>query len=240
LLRCPELQKQPRQFVIWSISRGGLDSDESRLAEQALALAAKHKEPATLFDHHKERSGAERPTSLEQIFRLLGLPQSDWTRWMQLVAANDRGHLEALQQAGASPDEMREIRAADRRAQGITADDERAAQAAINHRDERCGGRLTVVRLAHERASAAADLIEPLLGGPGYQTLLVSCPKSVSFYGSGPLVKALANQFPNGYWGGNLPRRGYWGGAYDGEEVARYLMAHFTQDDTRSEQPEPG
>lgn len=37
-------------------------------------------------DHHGERAGADQPTSLEQVFALLGLPQERWTRRHALVA----------------------------------------------------------------------------------------------------------------------------------------------------------
>ena len=43
---------------------------------------------------------------------------------MALVAANDRGHAGAMSELGTTPDEMEQIRAADRRSEGITPDEE--------------------------------------------------------------------------------------------------------------------
>lgn len=41
------------------------------------------------IDHHGEHAGANQPTSLHQVFNLLGLPSERWTRWLELVATND-------------------------------------------------------------------------------------------------------------------------------------------------------
>ena len=80
LLRRPELQKQPRQFLIWSISRGftGPDGraqgpDESRLPEHALALVAKHKEPALFLfkDFHPYLDEKKNPQGASLLVRLI-------------------------------------------------------------------------------------------------------------------------------------------------------------------------
>ena len=72
------------------------------------------------INHHGPVAGADAPTALHQVFDLLGLPPEGWTRRMELVAANDRGHVAAMRHIGAGLEEIREIRAADRAAQGIT------------------------------------------------------------------------------------------------------------------------
>ncbi len=170
-------------------------------------------ERAIRIDHHGSRAGKDRPTSLEQVFRLLGLPRERWTRWLELVAANDRGHVRALEALDATGEEIRRIRAADRAAQGITAEEERQAEAALEQAETCCGGALTVVHLPHNKTAAAADRLEPALGGPGYQNLLLLCPGEASFFGSGELVEALDRAFPGGWKGGELPERGFWGHA---------------------------
>jgi hypothetical protein len=60
------------------------------------------------IDHHGPRTNL--PTAIEQVFARLGLPAERWTRDFELVAANDRGHLAALERVGATLDEMRSIR----------------------------------------------------------------------------------------------------------------------------------
>ena len=42
-----------------------------------------------IIDHHNENAGANKKTSLEQIAELLGV---EFSRWQQLISANDRGH----------------------------------------------------------------------------------------------------------------------------------------------------
>ena len=162
-----------------------------------------------LVDHHGDRAGAERPSSLEQVFRILELPASLWTRRMALVAANDTGHVERLKLTGATLAEIHKVRRDDRRIQGVTAKDLREARRAIAER--RKNGRLTIVETASNTSSAIADLILPEFGGPGYTALLVVMPSKVGFFGPGRIIEALAHVI-NGSWsGGALPMRGYWG-----------------------------
>jgi hypothetical protein len=69
---------------------------------------------------------------------------------------------------------------------------------------------LTVVEIPHDRTSPVADTLEPLLGGTGYQNLLVVAKNGRHFFGSGTVVKRLQAQF-GGWIGGMLPERGFWG-----------------------------
>ncbi len=167
------------------------------------------------IDHHGPRAGADQPTSLRQVFTRLGLPPARWTRHHDLVAANDRGHIRAMLALDppATRDELLAIRTADRAAQGVTPEDEAAARAAIESREALARDRLTVVRLASRRTSPAADLLDPALGGPGYEKLLILSPGEVNFFGDGVCVRQLDEAFPGGWSGGDLPKRGYWGHA---------------------------
>lgn len=164
-----------------------------------------------IADHHGPRAGREAPTSLHQVFRLLALGPERWTRWFDLVAANDRGYIPALKEIGASPQEIAAIRAADRRAQGVTDADEAAAEEALHAIERDAGGALTVVRLPHARTATVTDRLHPDLGGPGYLNLLVLAPDEANFFGEGRIVTALAQQFPMAWYGGALPDQGFWG-----------------------------
>lgn len=164
-----------------------------------------------IIDHHGPLAGADQPTALHQVFDLLGLPPEAWTRWMELVAANDRGHIRGMQEVGATMDEIVAIRAADRAAQGITEEQEQQAAAAVLQAESLCGGRLTIVRLPHNRTATVADRLAPELGGPGYENLLVLSSEELNFFGQGRLVLLLDQNFPGGWYGGSLPERGYWG-----------------------------
>ncbi|MGQ3073520.1 MAG: hypothetical protein ACT7A5_20830 [Ferrovibrionaceae bacterium] len=167
-------------------------------------------------DHHGEAAGANRPTSLEQVFDLLGLDRRhDWNRRLALVAANDRGAIRGLEAAGASADEIVAIRRADRAAQGITTGEEAEALAALAARRSVAAGRLVLVRLPHDRVAPVSDWLDPSHGGPGFENLLVTSPNEYAFSGDGRLVAALADAFPGGWYGGNLPADGFWGTTRD-------------------------
>lgn len=163
------------------------------------------------IDHHGAAAG--RPTSLEQVFELLGLPQRRWTRRLELVAANDLGGIDGLLAAGAGCEEVRRLRAEDRSAQAITEEQETQAAEAADRLETAAGGRLTIARLPHGRTAALTDRLHAALGGPGYDNLLVNSPDEVDFFGDGALVRALDSAFPGGWLGGDLPARGYWGHA---------------------------
>jgi len=176
-------------------------------------------------DHHGE--AAARPTSIEQVFALLGLPPAAWTRRLALVAANDRGHVAGLLEAGATAEEVAAIRAADRAAQGVTAADEAEAGRAIATRQ--VSGRLTEVTTSSLTSSAIADRMLPVMGGPGHDALLVVMPGKLAAFAEGRAIQRLAAEVPGGYWGGDLPRRGFWGasraeGAADPIERVRTIL----------------
>lgn len=166
-----------------------------------------------VVDHHGERAGEDAQTSLEQVFSLLELAKERWTRWHELVAANDRAYVEGLVEVGATRDEIARVRAADRAAQGIGPEEEAEAERAVSGAERRCDGRLTVVRAQHARLAAVEDRLRPELGGPGVENLLVLAPGEVDFSGDGRVVLALARRFPAGWYGGALPQRGFWGHA---------------------------
>ena len=117
---------------------------------------------AIIVDHHGAGNGDIQPTSLQQVFSLLGLPSEKWTRWFELVAANDRGHVRSLIQVGATQAEIREVRAADRAAQRITVQEEhegeRAARSAgwtwLHESPDRIAWRSELLR--HRRLGSTA------------------------------------------------------------------------------------
>ena len=162
-----------------------------------------------VVDHHGARAGADRTTSIEQVFTLLRLPSTCWTRRLELVAVNDRAHVKGLKAAGASLAEIAELRTLDRAEQGVTIEDEREAQRAILTR--RVVQRLTIVETTSATSSAIADQMLPELGGPGYLRLLVAMPEQAAVFADGPAIVELANAYPGGWWGGALPEAGFWG-----------------------------
>ena len=188
-----------------------------------------------IVDHHGEQAGSDKPTSLQQIFALLGLPAGRWTRWFTLVAANDRGHIAEMLGLGATPEEIARVRAADRAAQGISPEEELAGEEAVRRTETLAEGRLALVRLPHEHTATVTDRLDPTLGGPGFKNLVVLCPDEVNFFGSGDLVVAIDRRFPGGWYGGALPHYGFWGMAGSGEEVLTFLLDQLDASPVRGE-----
>lgn len=164
---------------------------------------------AVIIDHHGP--APQDKTALEQVFQLLGLPPDRWTRHLALVAANDRGHVRALRAMGATDAEIADIRAADRHAQGITREEEDAAQTALAAAEHCLDGRLRVVTLPHGRTATVMDRIAAALPGNAIANVLIFSPGEVNFFGTGPAVAALNAAFPDGFSGGDLPHAGFWG-----------------------------
>lgn len=163
---------------------------------------------AVIVDHHGPLAGHRRPTSIEQVFVRLGLPRRVWTRRLALVAANDRGHIVAMKEIGASAEEMVAIRAEDRAAQGVSGADEAEAARAIATRVQK--GRATWIETASSTSSAIADQMHVDLGGPGYERLVVVMPGKIAAFGDGAMIEHLAT-IRGSYWGGDLPAAGFWG-----------------------------
>lgn len=167
-----------------------------------------------VIDHHGAQAGHDKPTSLEQVFALLNLPGTLWDRHLQLVAANDRGYIPAMLELGASRQEIESIRQQDRHAQGITVAEEQAAVVAVQQLDYLLDGRLIVAHLPHNKTAALIDRLQ--LGqldqsDAGCGNVLVFSPREVNFFGNGKAVYALASAFPGGWYGGDLPVKGFWG-----------------------------
>lgn len=163
--------------------------------------------PGTIeIDHHGARNAE--PAALRQVFDLLALPASLWRRDMALVAANDVGHVRGMQAMGASAEEMILIRARDRAAQGITAEEEAAGAAALAAMQVALDGSLIIVHLPHGRSATVAD---PLALSGDLRDLLLFAPGSTQFFGSGARIDRLDMAFPGGWRGGALPKYGFWG-----------------------------
>lgn len=137
-----------------------------------LRLADKEREPAGyhVIDHHNDMSG--KASSIEQVYELLGLEMDERAK---IVAANDKGYIQGMMEMGLTQEEAMAIRQEDRKAQGVTDDDERQAEEAI--KGKRSMGILTVVRSATSRFSAVTDKLWP------YRRLLVYTDKELMYSG---------------------------------------------------------
>lgn len=151
----------------------------------------------TLIDHHGDAD--DRPAAIEQIASLFNYPMD---RHMQLVAANDRGYIPGMKAIqGTTAKEIIKIREDDRKAQGVTAADELAAETAIRDNLETRGS-LTIVRNVPSGAfSAVCDRLY------SYKSLLIRNDCELCFYGKG------AGQLKDIFAGNPLS---YSGGGADG------------------------
>ena len=138
--------------------------------------------------------------SIDQVLHLLRLPVE---RRHQLVAANDCRYIPGLQAAGATPEEIAEIRKADRQAQGVSDEEERLAEEAIAHHLKR-RGRLLVVRAGCSSFSPICDRLYP------YHSLLIYTADEWVFYGEG--ADRVRDMFVDDYRQGKL----YCGGGPSG------------------------
>ena len=80
------------------------------------------------IDHHNENS--DKKSSLEQVSELLDIKLS---REQELIAANDRGYIGGMKSVCATQDEIDFIRSLDRKAQGITEQDENLARKSVQN-----------------------------------------------------------------------------------------------------------
>jgi len=107
------------------------------------------------IDHHNEN--ANKPSSIEQIAKLLGI---ELTREQQLIAANDKGFIPAMEALGATREEIADIRRRDREAQGVTEEDERLGEKSIR-KFRKQKGEITLVKSLTSKFSTITDRLYP-------------------------------------------------------------------------------
>lgn len=156
------------------------------------------------IDHHNDFS--HKPSSLQQTADLLDVEMS---YFYKLVAANDVAYIPGMKQLGATEQDIIRIRTLDRKCQGVTDEDEAAAEKSIKE-NMRIHNGLTTVRSYTTSFSPICDRLYP------YDSLLVYTDKEATYYGT--KVCQLKNMFCDEikahkmYYGGN---DGYFGIARD-------------------------
>lgn len=169
------------------------------------------------IDHHNDL--AHLPSALEQVLNVLHLPMN---RYLQLVAANDKAYIPGMLQLNATAEEVEVIRCADRKAQGVTAEDELLAEKAIAENGEKVGD-LLVVRALSSCFSPICDRLFP------YRCLLVYRDDEWIYYGEGAMQirKLFEDDFQVGklFCGGG--ENGYVGiikGKYSQNELGKMIL----------------
>lgn len=150
------------------------------------------------IDHHGD--AWSHPSSIEQVAKILKIKLN---RYEQLVAENDKGHIAAMRAFGASDSEINKIRKEDRKAQGVSEDDEK--RAIIDAANVRKKGSLYIVKTTLESFSPLLDLMLLQYKKP----LVIYSEHSLVYYGD--KVLQLVEEFSDAiadawvYYGGNPP-----------------------------------
>lgn len=172
------------------------------------------------IDHHNERSSEA--AAIVQVCELLGLEP---TRNHLLVAANDTGFIPAMQEAGATEEEITDIRALDRACQGITPEQEAEAIRAIAVMETI--NDLVVVRPSHSKGATVTDRLFGTQPN-GQCVLILSGDGEVNFYGDGALCAQLKEKYADGWAGGTgLGTEGgsaFFGGHPNHTEVLDFIV----------------
>lgn len=181
------------------------------LQEDIVAPASYHR-----IDHHSDWD--YKPSALEQVAQLIG---AQLNRDQQLIAANDKGYIPAMQQLAATEEEIDNIRKRDRAAQGITAEEEILAEKSIAENLKRCGT-LTIVKSLTSRFSPICDRLFP------YKQLLIYTDSEWMYYGDGKakLVKQLSDDIKQKkvfYGGGDCGYIGSVRHAYSKEKINLFV-----------------
>ena len=192
-------------------------------------LQGKAPEGAKNIDHHRY-DGDDRTnekSSLEQVAELIGYKLS---LFEEFVAENDKGFIPAMIELAKTKNLGKEetqkliekVRLQDRAAQGITPEQERIAEKAIQEAE--VSDRLTVVRMSHSKTSTVCDRL-----WGGYKNLLIlSEDGEVNFFGSGRVIKKLSSLVEGSWSGGDIDHdNGFWGGYLqnlDIEKEAKNLL----------------
>jgi len=156
----------------------------------------------SIIDHHYEEEN--KPSSIEQIAELF---QIELNRWQRLVAANDKGYIPAMKCLCASEIEIKQIREADRKAQGVTEVDEKLAEESIEKNKTEQNGIIIIKSLT--------DKFSPITDRMYCETenLLIYTDTTLTYYGE--KKKQIVEKFKNlvdegkAYYGGCV--QGYFG-----------------------------
>ena len=146
------------------------------------------------------------------------------TLYEQFVAANDKGFIPAMYELAKTKNLSKKetqkliekVRLQDRAAQGITPEQERIAEKAIQEAE--VSDLLTVVRMAHSKTSTVCDR----LFGRYKNLLILSEDGEVNFFGEKGVIERLSSLVKGSWSGGDLDHdNGFWGGYPQNLDIER-------------------
>lgn len=165
------------------------------------------------------------------LLRVLALIKIKPTRLDMLIAANDMESIQALIQMKATPSEIREVRNKQRRALGITMDEELEAEEAVFHLEY--SNTLTIVRVKTLKlsmisgCSAITDRLCYAAGGVGWTHLLIlqETSNEAIYFGSGDICYHINREFmgQRNIYAQIFGGRGYWGGYPNHNELISFI-----------------
>ncbi len=178
-----------------------------------LKLDVPYPENSIVVDHHGDRAGKDKKTAIEQIAGMLGV---ELDRKQQLISANDKGYIRGMKRLFATDEEILEIREMDRKAQGISTEDERRAEESVSRRSERVGESAVIIDSLTNRAAPLTDRLYDR-----FKHIFIFFPDGkMGYSGEGEMVCCLAESYKEkkkknpdvDFWfGGDLPDYGYFG-----------------------------
>ena len=216
----------------WGASWDGLEPEIKKQIEEyknkgykvfGVELQGAAPEGAENIDHHRY-DGDDRTnelSSLEQVADLIG---HELTLYEQFVAANDKGFIPAMYELAKTKNLSKKetqkliekVRLQDRAAQGITPEQERIAEKAIQEAE--VSDLLTVVRMAHSKTSTVCDR----LFGRYKNLLILSEDGEVNFFGEKGVIERLSSLVKGSWSGGDLDHdNGFWGGYPQNLDIER-------------------
>lgn len=164
-----------------------------------------------IIDHHNEN--VYKSSSIEQIADLLNIKLN---RWQQLIAVNDIGHIEAMKRFGATDKEINEVRAFDRKCQGVSKEDELNAKLSIENYSEILNKDCILINSLTEKTSPITDLIY----GKYKHIIIITPGNEFNYFGPGNIIQKLIEIYTDKqksnseikFWsGGDLPEKGFFG-----------------------------
>ncbi len=169
---------------------------------------------AVNIDHHRY-DGDDRTNELSSLEQVAQLVNHKLSLFEEFVSANDKGFIPAMYKLAKTKNLSEEetqkmiekVRLQDRAAQGITPEQEKIAEKAIEEAE--VSDRLTVVRMSHSKTATVCDR----LWGSYENLLILSEDGEVNFFGCQKVIKKLSDLVKGSWSGGDLDHdNGFWGG----------------------------
>ncbi|MEW6509180.1 MAG: hypothetical protein AB1432_15720 [Bacteroidota bacterium] len=205
--------------LLWGAKLSEYKDELSKLSEVQipvfveLNLDIDYPTNAIIIDHHNEEAGADKKTSIEQVAELLNIQLN---RWQQLISINDKDYIEGMLEFGATQSEIDDVRACDRKCQGVTEEDEKLAEQSISYYCQEISPDGAFILSMTDKTSPIFDRLYKY-----YRHIFINTiGEKFSYSGTGKVVNNFVQYFQEisksnnsiEFWyGGNIPFSGFFG-----------------------------